>query len=137
MTRKAEARAFLAGLLTATILYFGAGLTATLYPVPLNESSTIAANPPLFKTRDCLALKDREIWESEVTAEVLQVGKKNYLLDMQPYKRRSKFADVLGVPVGVSTAHRVMEKVDCPTRVWLQEGLPHENKGTWTAWASR
>lgn len=82
-------------------------------------------------------LKDREPWEREVTAEVLQVGKKLYLLDMQPYKRRSKFADVAATPLDFALVEHTMEKTECPERAWLQEGLPHENKGAWTAWSRR
>ena len=126
-------------LLTAVLLSFLTGVAVQPLARLLTTPSTASTpNPsPLFKKGDCLARIGAEKWDAEVWAEVLEVGKANYLLDFRPYKRRSKFADIAAYPLDFELVEHTAEKIACPKRVWLEEGKPHENKGAWADWAAR
>lgn len=82
----------------------------------LSQSQESRPLSPKFKPRQCLALNDREKWQPEVFAEILQVGEHNYLLDFSPYKRRSKFADIVAYTLPFEFVEESMAVARCPER---------------------
>ena len=101
---------------TATVLFLfllaGIALATLLSMKPPTQSPP----SPSFKARQCLALNERERWQPVVFAEILQVGESNYLLDLSPYKRRSKFADIAAYTLPFDFIETTTSVVACPER---------------------
>lgn len=86
--------------------------------LPSPSPSETADTRPRYAVGDCIRKLDREPWEPGVWAEVVQVGHRHYLVDLKPYKRRSKFSDLAAYTFTYEGMHTLTERTPCPRREW-------------------